>query len=91
MAVARELLSRVEGTAQNLECNGKEARISVRTDRGIMKFDILDPERITIRHASDTTHDFTCGPQQNYRIAIEYLPAPDSAKGVSGVARALEF
>jgi hypothetical protein len=89
--VPREVLARVEGKAQQLDCKGKQARISVLTDHGVMKFDILDPDRVTVKHSSEAAHDFTCGPQGNYGITIEYLPKADAENGVAGIARVLTF
>lgn len=89
--VARELLARVEGKAQQLDCTGRQARISVLTAQGVMKFDLPDPDRVTIRHSSEAAHDFACGPQGNYKIAVEYLAKPDAGNGTAGIARVLEF
>jgi len=84
-------LSRVEGMAQRLDCNGQAAKFHVLVGQKMMVFEIADPTRVNIKHSGEAHHDFTCGPQKPFHVAIEYAPSTDSKSATAGVIRTLEF
>jgi len=83
--------SRVEGTARRLECEGKTARFAVQVGKTTMVFQILDPTKISLKHAGEASHDFTCGSQKPYHVVVEYEPHPNAKAGIAGIVRSLEF
>lgn len=86
-----EQLSRVEGLAQRLDCNGASARFHVLVGQKPMVFDIPDPTNVTIKHSDESHHDFTCGPQKPFHVVIQYAPSADSKATSAGVIRSMEF
>jgi tetratricopeptide (TPR) repeat protein len=86
----REPLLHVEGKAQKLDCSGKTARFTVLTASGPLTFDIPDPKAVLLKGYSEVTHDFTCGPQNGYRVVVGYLK-PDQAGNSAGIVHTLEF
>jgi tetratricopeptide (TPR) repeat protein len=84
-------LSRVEGTAKRLDCDGKTARFAVQVGKTTMVFQILDPSTVSLKHSGEATHDFTCGPQKPYHVIVEYESQPDAKAGIQGIVRSLEF
>lgn len=84
-------MSRVEGTAQRLDCSGKTARFHVLVGKTAMIFEIPDPDRVLIKHSDEMKHEFACGAQGSYKVAVDYAVLPDAKRGVAGVVRGLEF
>jgi tetratricopeptide (TPR) repeat protein len=90
--VAKEdKMSRVEGVAQRLDCNGKAARFHVLVGKTAMIFLIPDPDRVLIKHSEEGKHDFSCGVQKPYKVSVDYAILPDSQSGTAGIVRGLEF
>lgn len=87
----RELLSRAEGVATALACNGKQAVLTIRSDGKSLRFVIPDPDRISIKHAGAATFDFTCGPQKPFHIVVEYVAPQNPVARIDGTVRSLEF
>jgi tetratricopeptide (TPR) repeat protein len=90
-----EKIERVEGVAKSLDCEGKGARFLVLVGQKVLTFDMPDPGLIQLKHNSDATFDFTCGPQKPFAVAIEYVPAATGAGGkatdTAGAIRKIEF
>jgi hypothetical protein len=84
-------LSRAEGIAKRLDCDGKAARFTVQVNNAAMVFQILDPSRVALKHSGEATHDFTCGPQKPYHVVVEYEAQVDTKTGIAGVVRSIEF
>lgn len=84
-------ISRVEGTAQRLDCEGRSAVLHVQVGRAAMVFEIPDPEKVLIKHSGEQHHDFSCGPQQPYPITVIYAAQPDLQNGAAGIVRELDF
>ncbi len=84
-------MSRVEGIAQSLDCSGDIVRFSVLVNKTAMVFEIPDPERIVIKHTGELKHDFACGPQKPFQVAVDYAVLPDAKLGTVGIVRSLEF
>jgi tetratricopeptide (TPR) repeat protein len=84
-------MSRVEGIAQRLDCNGKTARFHVLVGRTPMIFEIPDPDRVLIKHSGESKHDFACGPQKPYKVVVDYAILPDAKRRTAGIIRDLEF
>ena len=84
-------MSHVEGLAQRLECGGDTLKFHVLVDKKVMVFEIPDPDRVVIKHSGEIKHDFACGAQKGYRVAVDYAMLPDKEAGTVGIVRALEF
>ena len=84
-------MSHVDGLAQKLDCSGDTLRYSVLVEKTVMVFEIPDPDRVVIKHSGEIKHDFACGPQKGYRVAVDYAVLPDKEAGTVGIVRALEF
>lgn len=84
-------MSRVEGVAQRLDCSGKAARFHVLVGQTPMVFAIPDPDRVLIKHSDEFKHDFGCGVQKPYKVAVDYAVLPDAKTGTAGIVRGLEF
>jgi len=55
-----------------------------------MTFDMPDPLKVQLEHNSNTTFDFTCGPQKPFPVAIEFVPHTGS-DSIAGDIRKIEF
>jgi len=84
-------MSHVEGIAQRLDCSGQTARFHVLVGKTAMIFAIPDPSRVLIKHSDELKHDFTCGVQKPYKVAVDYAVLPDQKIGTAGIVRGLEF
>jgi tetratricopeptide (TPR) repeat protein len=84
-------MSRVEGIAQRLDCSGKTARFHVLVGKTAMIFEIPDPDRVLITHSGEMKHEFACGVQKPYKVAVDYAVLEDAKPGVAGIVRGLEF
>jgi tetratricopeptide (TPR) repeat protein len=84
-------ISRVEGVAQRLDCDGQSARFHVLVGKATMVFEIPDPGSVLIKHSGEAHHDFTCGPQSPFPVAVDYAVQPDPKKGTAGIVRELDF
>lgn len=84
-------MKRVEGTAQKLVCGDDSALLHVQVEKAMMIFEIPDPERVVIKHSGELKHDFACGAQKGYKVAVDYAALPDAKNGSAGIVRGLEF
>jgi tetratricopeptide (TPR) repeat protein len=84
-------MSHVEGVAQRLDCDGQSARFRVLVGQATMVFEIPDPSEVLIKHSSEAHHDFACGVQQPFPVAVDYAVKPDPKKGTAGIVRELAF
>ena len=84
-------MGRVEGIAQRLDCSGKVARFHVLVGKTAMIFEIPDPDRVLITHSGEMKHEFACGAQSSYHVAVDYALVEDAKRGVAGIVRGLEF
>lgn len=90
-ARSRQQLSRAEGIAQRLDCDGKSARLHVLVGDQKMVFEIVDPAKVRIQHSGEGEHDFACGPQKPFPVVIFYAAQPDAQKGTAGAVQELDF
>jgi tetratricopeptide (TPR) repeat protein len=84
-------MGQVEGVAERLDCEGKSARFRIRVSGAAMEFEIPDPTNVLIKHSGEAHHDFVCGPQQPFHVAVDYAVKPDTKKGTAGIVRELDF
>ena len=84
-------MKHVEGMAQRLDCSGKSARVSVQVGKITMVFEIPDPTTVLIKHSNEVHHDFTCGVQKPFPMAVDYAVRPDPKKGTAGIVREMDF
>ncbi len=84
-------MSHVEGIAQRLDCNGVAARFHILVGKAAMVFEIPNPDNVLIKHSGEMQHDFACGPQKAYHVAVDYAVKPDAKKGTAGIVRELDF
>jgi hypothetical protein len=81
---------RVEGTAVAFDCTADGVRFRMSKAGRVLVFGFDDPDKVMLRHNGQIVHEFSCGPQKAYRVALEYDEAsPES--GVLGWIRLLEF
>jgi hypothetical protein len=88
---AEEDLSVLRGTLQEIECLGKEARITILAASTRVSLLIRDPDRVELKNSDASTVNFTCGPQKNTRVIVEYRPKDDGQFKTSGDIATLEF
>jgi hypothetical protein len=69
-------MAHVEGVAQRLDCNGSAARFHILVGKTAMVFEIPDPDSVLIKHSGEMQHDFACGPQKAYHVAVDYAVKP---------------
>ncbi len=81
---------RVEGTAVAFDCSPEGAQFRMRVDGKTLIFAFGDPDKVMLRHNGKVVHEFSCGPQKAYRVAVEYDEAPAGSE-VAGYIRVLEF
>lgn len=80
------------GALIDVACQGKQARLTVTGVAGSKSiFLITDPDRIDVKNAEGITHEFTCGPQHDTRVKIDYADVANAPAGIAGVVRAIEF
>jgi tetratricopeptide (TPR) repeat protein len=84
-------ISHIEGVAQRLDCDGTAARFHVLVGQTSMVFEIPDPSAVLIKHSGEAHHDFTCGAQKPFRVAVDFAVKPDPKKGTAGIVRELDF
>ncbi|MGA2882977.1 MAG: hypothetical protein ABSG13_28860, partial [Bryobacteraceae bacterium] len=86
-----EQISHVEGLAERLDCDGQSARFQVLVGHSRMVFEIPDPSNVLIKHSGEAHHDFTCGAQKPFPVAVDYAVKPDPKRGTAGIVRELDF
>jgi tetratricopeptide (TPR) repeat protein len=84
-------MNHVEGMADSLECDGQSARFYILVGKTRMVFEIPDPSGVLIKHSGEAHHDFTCGVQKPFPVAVDYAVKPDAKKGTAGIVRELDF
>ena len=62
----------------------------MRVDGKTLIFAFGDPDKVMLRHNGKVVHEFSCGPQKGYRVAVEYDEAPAGSE-LAGYIRVLEF
>jgi tetratricopeptide (TPR) repeat protein len=85
----RPKLPLAEGTLKQIDCTGGKIRMRISAGDKTLSFTIGDPGSIVMK--DNAAMDFTCGPQRQRRIRIEYDAKPDRVLGTSGVIRSIEF
>lgn len=82
-------MQRVDGTLKEIDCAGDITRFALTTAGGALTLLMRDPSRVQLRNAPGGSFEFTCGPQAESRITVEYA-APEPPEG-EGLLRAIEF
>ena len=78
-----DLIQRTEGTLKEVACDGQIVRVAVSTSAGTLMLTLPDPSRIQLRNVPAGSFEFTCGPQSDRKVAVEYNQA--------GLLRGIEF
>jgi tetratricopeptide (TPR) repeat protein len=86
----QEQLSSLSGMLSEIECLGEQAKLHVVSNRKKVVFAIKDPSRVFIKRAKEGEQLLTCGKTQR-PVSITYLPAENSADGIDGEARIIDF
>jgi hypothetical protein len=84
-------LKRVEGQAEDLNCDSAHPRLSVLVGKTTMIFEIADPKQIALRHEGNGRFEFVCGPMNRFNVKVDYQPNPVGTTGIAGVLKAMEF
>lgn len=80
----------IEGMLEQIDCLGASARLHIRSGARRIALWVERPDRVTVKGASALTFEFACGKQTPRVVTIEYLAAPDAARGADGVVTAIE-
>ena len=84
-------LKRVQGQADDLDCDGAHPRFSVLVGKNTMIFEIVDPKQITLRHEGPGRFEFVCGAMNRFQVKVDYQPDATPRPGIAGVMKAIEF
>jgi tetratricopeptide (TPR) repeat protein len=84
-------VERREGVLREVDCAGKETRLTVQTAGGAIVLSLPDPGRVQVRKTGSGSFEFTCGPQQDRKVWVEYAIASDPSLGVAGILRGIEL
>ena len=86
-----ENVERMEGETKTLECAGDHATLVVKVGGSTTWFEISDPNRTMLKHEGSEMFQFSCGPQKQFHIAVEYVRDTKLGPGVAGSVRKIEF
>ena len=86
-----EELALVRGVLQEIECIGKQARLTILTGSSRMSLLIRDPASVQLKSSDSAGVNFTCGPQKNTRVLVEYNPKADDEFKTTGDVATLEL
>ena len=86
-----EELALVRGVLQEIECIGKQARLTILTGSSRMSLLIRDPASVQLKSSDSAGVNFTCGPQKNTRVIVEYNPKADDEFKTTGDIATLEL
>lgn len=81
----------LEGTLERIDCLGPSARLHIRSGARQVKLWVDRPDRVAVRGASALTFELACGEQAPKLVAVEYVAAPDAARGADGIVTAIEL
>ena len=81
----------VRGTLEQIECLGKEARLQRPFGRSSPFLLIRDPDRVLLKNSDQSAVNFTCGPQKDTRVIVEYREREDTQFKTTGDIATLEF
>ena len=72
-----------EATLEHVECGEGGIKVKLQSADAPLTLAVPDPSRVQIRNAGGVEFEFTCGPQQNRKVLVEYT--------ATGVLRGLEL
>lgn len=82
-------IRRVDAKLQEFDCSGDKAtQVTVDTQDGHLTLAIPDPLHVQMRNAPA---EFTCGPQSDRAVIVEYAISKTQGTNVDGVLRGMEF
>jgi hypothetical protein len=81
-------ISHVEGSLREIDCSGVMTRFLVDTSAGTVTLAIPDPSHVQMRNAPS---EFTCGPQQAAKVAVDYAVSATPGAKADGVVRGVQF
>ena len=76
-------MQRGEGTLKEIQCDGPVIHLAVTTAAGTLALILPDPSRVQLRNLPSGSFEFTCGPQPDRTVAVEY--------NQTGLLRGIEF
>jgi tetratricopeptide (TPR) repeat protein len=88
---AGERLQTAEGMVQAIECGRAGNRLRLQTGERSLDFLLPDPKAVEFTFAGGKSLQIHCGPQQPFRVTIEYAPVSVMEQGVTGVIRRLDY
>jgi tetratricopeptide (TPR) repeat protein len=81
---------RAAGTLKQIDCLGKQARLTMQTDDGAtVKLLVPDPGKITVINGNEQS--LACGGQKARRVTIEYWTKSNPRLGTAGEVATIEF
>lgn len=87
----RPARERVEGALERFDCLGKIARLRLLVAGERLDLAVLNPNAVVIERLGGGAAEFTCGPQKDTPVVVEYEPGPDPELGTKGVVRGIKF
>ena len=85
-AAPAEELKLVRGVLQEIDCIGNQALLTNFVGSNGMSLFIRDPASVQLASSDSATINFTCGPQKNARVIVEYSPKEDDEFKTTGVS-----
>ena len=76
-------MQRTEGMLKEIQCDDQAIHVAVTTAAGTLALTLPDPSRVQLRNIPAVSFEFTCGPQADRKVAVEYNQA--------GLLRGIEF
>jgi tetratricopeptide (TPR) repeat protein len=81
----------IEGRLESIECQGKQAVLTLRAGGGTVRLLVRDPGEVTLRNADAAAFEFRCGAQSGPRVRVEYLSRTEERWKTQGEVLALEL
>jgi tetratricopeptide (TPR) repeat protein len=87
-----EKIQQVEGMVKGVECARTGSLLHLTADEKALLFDLPDPKAVefTDSHGSGGLK-LACGPQQPFRVVLDYVPEGPTERGSAGVVRRIEY
>lgn len=77
------------GALERVDCIGRQARLTVRTETATLKLLVSDARQIVITGGGEAA--LGCGPQKSRRVSIEYWAKKNTRLGTTGEVATIEF
>ena len=87
-----EKLQPAEGMVEAIDCGSGVVRLRLQSGERSLEFALPDPKAVEFNHTrGGPALELHCGPQQPFRVRIEYAPVSVMDQGLTGVIRRLDY